>query len=314
MQEERNNSSAAQGSPKKSVSIGAILTKARNTCTLSQSDVAEQINLPIHIIQALEADDFDSLPGSTYVRGYLRNYARVVGVNEEGIAKLYIEQHHQEPVIEAPKRSKQSYDPAIMWSTTAVLSVLVGLVITWWIDYNSLPEQNVDVVTNVVSEKLNNDQGISDDVSNDAKDNSASRKSAISEFETNQSLEMSDLTAAELNESDQEETITADQQQAMEDASHNPTLVSSIDGAQTITVTYVEKSWTEIRDADSNTLIQGLIEPGVVRDIKGKPPFEIFLGNAPGVVIEVNGLYFDHSQYNRSNRTARFQVSSGSLN
>ena len=81
-----------------------------------------------------------------------------------------------------------------------------------------------------------------------------------------------------------------------------------------LTVTFVEKSWTEIRDADSNTLMQGLIEPGVVKNLNGKPPFHIFLGNSPGVVIEVNGQYFDQSEFNRSNRTARFQVSGSSFN
>ena len=114
--------------------------------------------------------------------------------------------------------------------------------------------------------------------------------------------------------SNPDEIITSDQQQAMEDELRNPNLVSLNDGAQMLTVTYVEKSWTEIRDADANTLMQGLIEPGVVRNLSGKPPFEVFLGNSPGVVIEVNGHYFDHSQYNRSNRTARFQVSGSSLN
>ena len=303
-----------QGSSKKFVSIGAILVKARNAQALSQTDVAEQINLPIHVIQALEMDDFDSLPESTYIRGYLRNYARVVDVNEEGIAKLYIEQHHQEPVADVAKRSKQSYDPAIMWSTTAVLSILVGLVITWWFDYNTLSEQSIDIVTNEASGGHKSDNNIPDDESSAANDESVVQVSAIDTLGHDGVLVSSDIAATEQSINLKEEMITADQQQAMEDASQNPTLVSSVDGAQVITVTYVEKSWTEISDADSNTLIQGLIEPGVVRDLRGKPPFEVFLGNAPGVVIEVNGLYFDHSQYNRSNRTARFQVSSGSFN
>ena len=60
--------------------------------------------------------------------------------------------------------------------------------------------------------------------------------------------------------------------------------------------------------------MQGLIEPGVVKDLNGRPPFQVFLGNSPGVVIEVNGQYFDQSQFNRSNRTARFQVSGSTFN
>jgi len=299
---------------KKSVSIGALLTSARNAAALSQADIAEQINLPKRIVQALETDDFDKLPESTYIRGYLRNYARVVGINDEGLVKLYADQHYSEPVVETSKRSKQSYDPAILWSTAAVLSILVGLVITWWVDSNQIAEQDVELVMN--KDVLD---GKKVDVSQDSNDeNSAINDSSESIILATQDASATTLSDDPSNEIEKNaiivEGITDDQQQAMEEASRNPTLVTSMDSAQVLTVTFIEKSWTEIRDADSNTLMQGLIEPGVVRNLSGKPPFELFLGNAPGVVIEVNGLYFDHSQYSRSNRTARFQVSSGSLN
>lgn len=308
-----NNNSETQGSSKKSVSIGALLINARNAAALSQADIAEQINLPKRIIQALETDDFDNLPESTYIRGYLRNYARVVGINDEGLVKLYADQHYNEPVVEPSRRSKQSYDPAILWSTAAVLSILVGLVITWWFDSNQVAEQDVELVMNEAVEVKNMDMQQSSDDKNSTIN--VSNESTIQVTDESSEISSSNGPAGQNEQSARsEEVITADQQQAMEVASRNPTLVTSVDGAQVLTVTYIEKSWTEIRDADSKTLMQGLIEPGVVRNLSGKPPFEIFLGNAPGVVIEVNGLYFDHSQYSRSNHTARFQVSSGSLN
>ncbi len=308
-----NNNSETQGSSKKSVSIGALLINARNAAALSQADIAEQINLPKRIIQALETDDFDNLPESTYIRGYLRNYARVVGINDEGLVKLYADQHYNEPVVEPSRRSKQSYDPAILWSTAAVLSILVGLVITWWFDSNQVAEQDVELVMNEAVEVKNMDMQQSSDDKNSTI-NVSNESTIQATDESSETSSSNGPTGQNEQSARSEEVVTAGQQQAMEVASRNPTLVTSVDGAQVLTVTYIEKSWTEIRDADSKTLMQGLIEPGVVRDLSGKPPFEIFLGNAPGVVIEVNGLYFDHSQYSRSNHTARFQVSSGSLN
>ncbi len=310
-----NNNSETQKTAKIGVSIGALLANARTAMALSQADVAEQINLPKRIVQAIETDDYDNLPEPTYIRGYLRNYARIVGVNDENVVKLYLDQHHCEPVIEVSRKSKQSYDPAILWSSVAVFSILVGLVVTWWSDVNQIPEQGAELVRNEVEIHRDNtdgslldkplaggDQDSEIKVPKERLVTGAASKSNASLSEAGQSVASSDGT------------VTADQQQAMEEASRNPTLVTSVDGAPVLTVTYVEKSWTEIRDADSNTLMQGLIESGVVRNLSGKPPFEIFLGNSPGVVIEVNGLYFDHSQYSRSNRTARFQVSNGSLN
>ncbi len=293
----------------KSVVIGALLVSARNEVALSQIDVAEQINLPLRTIQALETDDFDNLPENTYICGYLRNYARVVGINPDLLVNTFKEQNYQEPEIITPTRSKQSYDPAILWSTAAVFTILVGLVITWWFEsaQNNAPEVELasveESVVNESSENIQNEKASVAETNVDMHEPNAVAESP------SPGLEDQDQIA-----SNPADIITTDQQQAMEDELRNPNLVSLNDGAQMLTVTYVEKSWTEIRDADANTLMQGLIEPGVVRNLSGKPPFEVFLGNSPGVVIEVNGHYFDHSQYNRSNRTARFQVSGSSLN
>lgn len=312
MQEENNNSKTLESS-KKSVSIGALLANARTAASLNQTDVAEQINLSKKIIQALETDDYASLPETTYIRGYLRNYARVVDINGDGLVKLYTDQHYREPVIEANKKSTQSYDPAILWSTAAVLTILIGLVISWWFDANQLsfPAEQLAKTESVAGEllsgpKVSNEEQVGSSNSNDDVVSITEDTSITSTTTQSSSDGPENIIKVEV--------ISADQQQAMEEASHNPTLVTSLDGVQVLTVTYTEESWTEIRDADANTLMQGLVEPGVVRNLSGKPPFEIFLGNSPGVIIEVNGLYFDHSQYSRNNRTARFQVSSGSLN
>ncbi|MEJ2115596.1 MAG: helix-turn-helix transcriptional regulator, partial [Gammaproteobacteria bacterium] len=73
MQEIKSNSTDIEGPPKKTVSIGALLVNARKNAALNQTDIAEQINLSKHIIEALEVDDYDNLPEPTYIRGYLRN-------------------------------------------------------------------------------------------------------------------------------------------------------------------------------------------------------------------------------------------------
>lgn len=288
------------------VSIAALLVNARNEAALSQVDVAEQINLPLRTIKALETDDFENLPEATYVCGYLRNYARVVGINADLLVNTFKEQHYQEPEVVAPIRSKQSYDPAILWSTAAVFTILVGLVVTWWLESNQDVSPKIEVVRN--------EQPLIGDTQTPAQNAEVETKSIMSEPKVVAESSAPVSENQELSIDSAIETITSDPQQTMEDMSRNSNLITLNDDVQMLTVTYVEKSWTEITDADANTLMQGLIEPGVVRNLSGKPPFEVFLGNSPGVVIEVNGLYFDHSQYNRSNRTARFQVSSGSIN
>lgn len=312
MQEENSNNKTSESS-NKSVSIGALLINARNAASLNQTDIAEQINLPKQIIQSLEADDYSSLPETTYIRGYLRNYARVVGINGEGLVKLYVDQYYSEPVVEKSRKSKQSYDPAILWSTAAVITILVGLVVSWWFDTNQISDPSQQLAEN----QITTENVLPED---NASNQESSRQSVLSDEVIPENVNSSITSVANetpVTESENtqiQEVVSSDDQEAMAEASRNPTLLTSLDGIQVLTITYTEESWTEISDSDANTLMQGLIEPGVVRNLSGKPPFEIFLGNSPGVIIEVNGLYFDHSQYSRNNRTARFQVSSGSLN
>ena len=75
-----------------------------------------------------------------------------------------------------------------------------------------------------------------------------------------------------------------------------------------ITVRYTQESWTEIFDARKRRLLHGLIKPGATRVISGQAPFNVFLGNSPGVQLEINGKPFDHSGYMRRNNTARFLI------
>ena len=305
MQEEINKASSDQMTKKSSVSIGALLVQARNQVALSPADIADQINLPRSTILALENDDFEQLPESTYIRGYLRNYARAVGIDAENLVKVYNEQHHVESEIETRVSTKHSYDATILWSTAAVITVLVGLLINWWIDERSASEQNVEVVETKDISPDSNQLSEVNEAPEIIEDMAEQNVQQVSNQSTPQE-EAQDLTTNEV--------VSSDVEEAMEAESQNPNLLTLNDGADVLTVTYVEKSWTEIRDADLNPLMQGLIEPGVVRNLSGKAPFHVFLGNSPGVVIEVNGKYFDQSQYNRSNRTARFQISDGSFN
>ncbi len=313
MQEEQINISSDQMSQKSTVSIGVLLANSRNHAALSQADVADQINLPIRIIKALEEDDFEQLPASTYVRGYLRNYARAVEADAEDMIAAYNEQHHVEAEISPRASLKYSYDSAILWSTAAVFTILVGLLVNWWVDEKQLPEQNREVVNNTsVAVPSDTEIQLTTQIAKTPTKNADVTVASTIEEVSSPFPPQED--EAQASNSSTDEMLNADVEQAMEEESLNPNLVTMSDGSDVLTVTYVEKSWTEIKDADLNPLMQGLIEPGVVRNLSGKAPFHIFLGNSPGVVIEVNGQYFDHSEYNRSNRTARFQVSNSSFN
>ncbi len=127
---------------------GILLRKARQAKNLQQSDVAKEIRLSIQWVKGLEQDDYSHVPALIYGRGYLRAYARYVGIspdevmaafNEMGLeeeferVKAEVERpvkHHAVPVV---LRSKQMINGKMLrWITVILLVVLIVSVGVWW--------------------------------------------------------------------------------------------------------------------------------------------------------------------------------------
>ena len=66
-----------------------------------------------------------------------------------------------------------------------------------------------------------------------------------------------------------------------------------------LTMTFMDDSWIEVRDADMQLIMWDLMRSGAALEIKGKTPFEVLLGNSPDVVIHIDGERFDHSRFTR---------------
>lgn len=77
------------GMPADELGPGGALREMRERKGLDVLSVANRLNLHRNVIEALEADDFDSLPEAIFVRGYLRNYARLLGLPAEVMIARY---------------------------------------------------------------------------------------------------------------------------------------------------------------------------------------------------------------------------------
>ncbi len=66
-------------------SPGAMLAAARVRAGLSLTDVAERSRVGVGYLEALEADDWEALPAPVYTRGFMRLYAREVGLDPEAV-------------------------------------------------------------------------------------------------------------------------------------------------------------------------------------------------------------------------------------
>ncbi|MCO4754825.1 MAG: helix-turn-helix domain-containing protein, partial [Bacteriovoracaceae bacterium] len=73
--------------------IGKLLKEVRKEKNISLDDVANKTKININILKALENEDVDSLPNKTYVKGFVKNYAKTVGLDSnvaiEAFENLY---------------------------------------------------------------------------------------------------------------------------------------------------------------------------------------------------------------------------------
>ena len=79
-------------------------------------------------------------------------------------------------------------------------------------------------------------------------------------------------------------------------------------GPDEITLGFSSRSWLEVYDDRDRELVYTLYFGSEPITLQGWAPFEIFLGNSPGVTVEFNGEEIDKSAFTRSNNTARFAV------
>ena len=114
---------------------GAYLRKTREEANISVDKVALVLRLRSDIVVLIEADAYDRLPAPTFVRGYLRGYARVLGIASKPVLEMYDRQGFEPPPLtNEVTESTQAHtsDTAVRLVTYAVAVVLALLVGLWW--------------------------------------------------------------------------------------------------------------------------------------------------------------------------------------
>jgi cytoskeleton protein RodZ len=72
-----------------SFSVGEVLVAARNAKSLTQKDVSNNLRISVKQVNALESNDFSSLPQPMITRGFIRNYARLLEIDAEPLIENY---------------------------------------------------------------------------------------------------------------------------------------------------------------------------------------------------------------------------------
>ncbi|MFA5383255.1 MAG: RodZ domain-containing protein [Eubacteriales bacterium] len=133
--------------------IGKTLRKAREARGLSMEDVARLTRINLKYIKAIENDSFDALPGGVYTRGFLRSYARLLGLDPGELLSGFEEQNpveindlsekHTPAAFNFPPKeslSAKKLKKTACYIAFAVIIILAGYLV--WAGYTHIVKSN----------------------------------------------------------------------------------------------------------------------------------------------------------------------------
>lgn len=309
---------------------GQMLQQARMDLRLAPEDVAQILHLSSKQIIALEADDYKALSGPTYVRGYLRSYAQLLGLSPEKVVEVYNSLTIvPKPITlpqSAPPPQVTSSDRVVKTATLGVVAILFVLVYLWW---QSGDESQDQVAMSPGAAETLVDHRLGPDVTGDtnlaaapaglpgngAREAAASagpggatpaQNAATPTASSNGQLAVSGMT---LNVASAPRPASADAAPVERVTTRTRRAADIPPGVPRARMVLhaIQESWADIRDARDNRLLYENVPAGRRISIEGVAPFSVFLGNADGVRVEFNGQDYDVSRHKRG-QVARFTL------
>jgi len=115
-----------------SIPFGAWLRRQRELREISLREIADTTKISIRYLQALEQDRFDVLPAPVFAKGFLREYARFVGLDPDEVVNSYLNAQVAYETGEVPTSEEESSPAgpnAGEWLSSAILVVGVILLL-----------------------------------------------------------------------------------------------------------------------------------------------------------------------------------------
>lgn len=146
--------------------LGQRLRRAREARGLSCHEVAAALHLGVNMIEALELNDSDKLPGPVFVQGYLRKYARLLEIPEDSILQAYgrrpVPQSNGKTVLTGSplKPEIRSNHAVVRMVTWVIVFGLLALLVVWWRGYLQWPSGQTMNDSAQVSQNMNSESSV----------------------------------------------------------------------------------------------------------------------------------------------------------
>lgn len=122
-----------------SIEAGTLLKNKRESLGMTQKQVADRLRLRVSVIEDIENNRFESQQVATFTRGYLRSYAKVVGLDEKVVLTALeqtadIQPKDQEIEMQSfsRKTKHEKHNSRIMFLTWVIAIVITGISAAWW--------------------------------------------------------------------------------------------------------------------------------------------------------------------------------------
>jgi len=285
-----------------SETVGEILRNKREEIGLSLDEITEKLNLDSNLIELLENNDFEKFKVETYLKGYLRAYSKLLGIDGDRIIKLYKESNpEKEPEIlpdVKPKNQKNSSDRSVkLFSYIIGLSIVLSMLIWYQKNITIKPDTNNNNIGNIELNKNNKINGVDtsykiithSDYWQWPIDNIPDRYRDSGENDNSKSVKNEKIKDNIKENVIQEEVLETEESPIYETQQSADTVVLNLRG----------DSWIEIYDREGNRLFLDLARSGKNYIINGDSPFDILLGAANEVSVEFNGSLVNIEPYIR---------------
>lgn len=281
--------------------VGAQLQRAREARGLALSEVAQQLKFAPRQLEALEQDRFDLLPGGTFARGMVRNYARLLKIDPEPLVRS-IGERFEAPdagTLAARYRQPVPFSDSARRSTFVYLGLSLGvLAIGAGVGWQWYHERGRGAL-------LARGQPAARVAARSAP---APAPASAPQKEKARPKVAEKLAAAPPAPPPAAAKAQADDA-AVEKVAINPPLpiAKVAPGLHRLVIRSEQEAWIEVRGDDERALISSLNPAGAERSLRARGPLNLVIGNARHVTILHNDQLLDLAPYIKT-ETARFTL------
>ena len=115
---------------------GAQLAAGRKEQGYTQEYVAGKLHLRVRLIELLEVDDYLNMPEPVFIKGYVRAYAKLLGMEPEPLLAtfnaIYLSERKPEKTLWQSRRETNRVEHVIRWLTGIFAGVVIIAVAMWW--------------------------------------------------------------------------------------------------------------------------------------------------------------------------------------